>query len=912
MSPQRSAANVSGDPSAESPSANISALSGDPAANSPATTMWQPNESIGSYKLVHLIGSGGMGEVWLAEQTQPVHRRVALKLIKAGMDTGEVVARFQSERQALALMDHPNIAKVFDAGSTPQGRPYFVMEYIPGIPITEYCDQHRMTLRERLELFLQVCEGVQHAHQKAIIHRDLKPSNILVSEVDGNPVPRIIDFGVAKAISHGVIAETLFTQTGAIVGTPAYMSPEQACSTGTDVDTCTDVYSLGVVLYELLVGVRPLELHELAFDEMLRRLREEEAPRPSTKLRTLGDEASASAENRRSDPATLVRQLHGDLDAIALKALEKDRSRRYGTPSDLTADIRRYLNNEAVIAVPPSTAYRARKFALRYHGALVAVGACALVLILGAAVSIWQGVRATKQRNRADAEAAAAQAVNDFLQNDLLAQASAANQTGSSAKPDPHLEVRTALDRAAVRVAGRFNRQPGVEAAVRDTIGHTYVDLGLYPEAQQQLERALDLHRRELGAEDPKTLKTMSRLGYVAYRQGRYERAEALYSQALEVQRRVLAPEHPDMLYSMNGLANVRRDQGKHPEAEALYSQTLEIRRRVLGSEHPDTLASMNNLAITYEEQGKYAQAETLHNLALETKRRVLGPEHPDTLTSMSNLAVVYDAQGKYSQAEAIYTAILNTQRRILGSDHPDTLDSMNNLADAYNALGKYTQAEVLLIRTLETKRRVLGSEHPDTLMSMHNLCLVYESQGKYSQAEALFKHTLELKRRVLGLDHPATLGLISDFASMYQRQGKYAVAETYAARAVAGRRHTLGSEELDTMLSVADLALAYLSQGKFAESEPLAREALEFNRKKQPDEWQRFRAESLLGASLAGQKKYAEAEPLLLEGYRGMLQRKDRIGVPDWYHLDRSREWIAQFYKVWDKPEKAVEWRKK
>ncbi len=543
--------------------------------------MWQANASIGPYELLQRIGSGGMGEVWLAEQTQPVHRRVALKLIKAGMDTGEVVARFQSERQALALMDHPSIAKVFDAGATPQGRPYFAMEYIAGTPITTYCNEHRMTLRQRLELFVQVCEGVQHAHQKAIIHRDLKPSNILVGEVNGRPVPRIIDFGIAKAVSQPLTAETLLTQTGAILGTPAYMSPEQAVSSGADVDTRTDVYSLGVVLYELLAGVRPLDFHELAFDEILRRLREDEAPRPSTKVRALGSQSVSIAQDRGADSPSLGRQLRGDLDAIALRALEKDRSRRYGSPSDLAADVERYLHSEAVLAVAPSAAYRARKFARRYRGALVTAGAFMLVLLLAAAVSIRQSLRANR-------EAAVAQAVSDFLQNDLLAQASAANQSGARGKPDPHLEVRTALDRAAARVGGKFNQQPEVEAAIRDTIGQAYMDLGLYPEARTHMERALDLRRRALSAENPKTLQTMARFGRILQLQGKYPEAEALLGQTLQVSRHVLSAEHPATLATMNNLVAVYAQEDKQKLAEPLARQTLEIRRRSRASRHAD------------------------------------------------------------------------------------------------------------------------------------------------------------------------------------------------------------------------------------------------------------------------------------------------------------------------------------
>jgi serine/threonine protein kinase/Tfp pilus assembly protein PilF len=905
MPPEHSAAREGGDPVAEVLDISISGISIESGLEAAQSTLWRANGSLGHYRLVNRIGSGGMGEVWLAEQTQPVRRQVALKLIKAGMDTGEVVMRFQSERQALALMDHPGIAKVFEAGSTPQGRPYFAMEFIAGVPITQYCDEHKMTVRERLELFVQVCDAVQHAHQKAIIHRDLKPSNILVSEVDGKPLPRIIDFGVAKAISHGLLAETQFTNTGAIVGTPPYMSPEQAGSVGVDVDTRTDVYSLGVVLYELLVGARPLDLHGLAFDQAFRRLREEESPRPSTRLRTLRDESTIMAGKRASDPPTLIRQLRGDLDAIALKALEKDRTRRYGSPSDFAADIERYLRHEPVLAVPPSTVYRARKFARRYRAALATVAAFVLVLIVAAAVSIRQSIRA-------NSEATVAQAINDFLRNDLLAQASAARQSGPNAKPDPDLKVRTALDRAAARIAGRFNRQPELEASIRNTIGQTYMDLGLYPEARTQLDRTLNLQRQILGSANPTTLETMSSLGWIYWLQGEYPQAEELLGRAVAVQRRVLGPDHPDTLSSMNNLANVYLAQGQYAEAEALHRKTAEIRRRVLGPEHRDTLVSMTNLVNVYASRGKYVQAETLDGQILEIRRRVLGSEHPETVMSMNNLATDYELQGKYAQAEALLSQTLEIDRRVLGSEHPDALRAMSNLADVYAARGNYTNAEVLDRQNLGITRRVLGSEHPDTLGSMTSLAGVYAARGNYAQAEALDRQVIEIQRRVLGPKHPDTLTSLSYLASLYQRWGKYGLAQTYAQEALAERRQTLSSEDTATMTAAADLALAYLSQGKFVESEPLSREALAFAQKSQPGDWQRFRAESLLGASLAGQRNYAGAEPLLLAGYAGMAARKDRMAAPDWYHLDRAREWIIQLYRASGKPKKAAEWRKK
>ena len=818
---------------------------------------------IGHYRLLQKIGEGGMGEVWLAEQKEPVRRRVALKLVKEGMNTREVMARFESERQALALMNHPAIAKVFDAGTTSLGAPYFVMEYVAGAPITAYCDQHQLGTRERLDLFRQVCEGVQHAHQKAIIHRDLKPSNILVTELDGKPAPKIIDFGVAKALAQKLTAETLYTRVGAIVGTPEYMSPEQALSSGEDIDTRSDVYSMGIVLYELLAGAPPLELRKISLEEFLRRLREEEPLKPSTRIRTRDEATTEVARKRKMEPLALAKQLRGDLDAIVLKALEKERARRYDSPAALAADIGRYLNHEAVLAVAPSAAYRARKYARRHRAALATAVAFVLVLIGGAAISIRQSIRA-------NTEAAVAQAVSDFLQKDVLAQASAYEQAGPAAKPDPHLEVRTALDRAATRIAGKFDRQPEVEAAIRDTIGSTYKDLGLYAEARAQLETALALHRRVLAKDNPKVLKTMS------------------------------------------NLATIARWQGRYPEAETLYSQALEGQRRVLGPERPETLASMSGLASTYEGEGKYAQAEPLQRQTLEIFRRVRGPEHQNTLALMNNLALTYIGQGKYGQAEALQRETLEIDRRVLGPEYPDTLNSINNLATTYGSEGKYAEAEALVSQNLEIERSVLGPEHSLTLSSLFILAKIYEFEGRYAESEAVFAQVLEIYRRVLGPDHPKTLYSLAELAATYLRQGKYALAETTSVQALAGLRHVLGAENRDAIASVDDLALAYQMQGKFVESEPLAREALELCRKKLPDDWQRFRAESLLGASLAGQKKYTEAQPLLLEGYQGMLARKDKVPVAYQYHLDRAHEWTLQLYQAWGKPEKVAEWSKK
>jgi serine/threonine protein kinase len=366
---------------------------------------------IGPYKLVELIGEGGMGTVWMAQQTEPVKRLVALKLIKAGMDSKQVLARFEAERQALALMDHPNIARVFDAGTTAAGRPYFVMELVKGIPLARYCDEHRLTPQERLELFVPVCQAVQHAHQKGIIHRDLKPSNMLIARYDGRPVPKVIDFGVAKATGQQLTEHTLVTGFGTVVGTLEYMSPEQAELNQLDIDTRSDIYSLGVLLYELLTGTMPLDkkrLKDAAMQEVLRIIREEEPPRPSTRLSTTASQPSIAA-NRGLEPKRLTGLVRGELDWIVMKALEKDRNRRYETANGFAMDVQRYLAGEPVLAAPASQWYRLRKLVRRHRGPVLAAGLVLLALVGGVAGTTWGLLRAVKERDAKDAALTAEQ-----------------------------------------------------------------------------------------------------------------------------------------------------------------------------------------------------------------------------------------------------------------------------------------------------------------------------------------------------------------------------------------------------------------------------------------------------------------------------------------------------------------------
>jgi eukaryotic-like serine/threonine-protein kinase len=769
----------------------------------PAPARAASGAMIGPYQLLQMVGEGGMGEVWLAEQKHPVRRRVALKLVKAGMDTRQVIARFQSERQAIAVMDHPAIAKVFDAGSTPEGRPYFVMEYVAGVPITTYCDAHKLTMRERLELFTQVCGGVQHAHQKAIIHRDLKPSNILITEVDGKPTPKIIDFGIAKATAQNLTAETMFTVVGTIMGTPEYMSPEQSGSTGEDIDTRTDVYSLGVILYELLVGALPIDLKQLrklALDEVLRRLREDDAPAPSTKFRTLGPESKTAAENRRVEPATLTRILRGDLDSITLKALEKDRSRRYGSPSDLAADIKHYLNNEPVLASAPSVAYRMQKF-VRRHRIGVAAGAAVAILLVTLAVSMTiQAVRIAKERDRANREAETAKRVADFL-------------TGLFSVSDPdsargkQITAREILDKGAHEIETGLSGEPEVQARLMATMGDVYAGLGLYDQAIHLVQQAVDTYRRVSGPNAPETLRSQRLLAWLEMRKGQYGAAEKLLRSTLDEEKRVLGPKNPDTLHTSSTLGTLYYQQGRYADAEQILANVLDLQRRTRGPDDPATLDAMHDLAVAYDGMHLYPKEEAMWRELSEARRRVLGPDHPSTLAAMGNLAYVEFREGKLAEAEKLQRQVLDTERRVLGAEHPDLLMTAGNLANTLQNERRFQEAEKLQREVLEARRKVLGPDHPDTLFSINNLAGVLAQAGRPKEAEKLYLEALSGEQRVLGENHPEIGNVLYNLATAKALQGRQWQALDYLRQAVQhgyDNIDEMGSDE--TLKSLRDL----------------------------------------------------------------------------------------------------------
>jgi serine/threonine protein kinase len=693
---------------------------------------------IGPYHLLQKIGEGGMGEVWVAEQHKPIHRRVALKLIKAGMDTKQVIARFESERQALAMMDHPAIAKVFEAGETDEGHPYFVMEYVQGIPITVHCDQNRLSTQARLELFELICEGVQHAHQKAVIHRDLKPSNILVAIQDGKAVPKIIDFGVAKATAQILTERTMYTELGMLIGTPEYMSPEQAEMSGQNVDTRTDVYSLGAILYELLVGALPFdpkELRRAGYDEIRRKIREEDPPKPSTRLSTMGSASALQAQNRQTEQPALIRQIRGDLDWITMKALEKDRTRRYGSPTELAADLRRHLCHEPVSAGPPSTVYRAKKFVRRHRFGMAAAAALVLLLVAFAVTMALQAQRIARERDRANREAeranreaTAANQVSNFLVG--LFKVSDPNAARGNS-----LTAREILDKGAKELEGSLRDQPEVQARLEQTIGVVYVGLGFYDQAQPLLLRAVETYRSVLGRDAPEALAAAHELANLYWYQNKVMEAESIYLEVAERRLRVLGEDHPDTLKVNYDMASLYLLQKRYDKFEPLALRTLKAQERVLGPEHLDTQRSLNNIQVMYYLQGRYAEAEPIAINCLEISRRTLGEDHPFTLRAAHNLATIYDIMGRYAQAEALYLSAIRTDIRVLGKTHVQTARTEAALASMYQRQGRFAESEPLALAVHEAYLATLGAQSKEVEASIKQLGELYAAWGKPEKA---------------------------------------------------------------------------------------------------------------------------------------------------------------------------------
>jgi eukaryotic-like serine/threonine-protein kinase len=713
------------------------------------------------YKLLEKIGEGGFGEVWMAEQREPIKRRVALKIIKPGMDSRQVVARFEAERQALAMMDHANIARVFDAGRTDSGRPYFVMELVRGIKITEYCDQNRLPTRERLNLFIAVCQAIQHAHQKGIIHRDIKPSNILVTLHDGVPVPKVIDFGIAKATQQELTDKTLFTQFQQFIGTPAYISPEQAEMSGLDIDTRADIYSLGVLLYELLVGQTPFDAKEMmqgGLDALRQIIREKEPLRPSTRLNTLqGDARTTAGKRRQTDVGKLVHQLEGDLDWIVMKCLEKDRSRRYETANGVAADIQRHLANEPVVARPPSRLYEFQKMVRRHKFGFAATGVVIVALAIGLGSAIWalaiekhalaRAVAAEREQSRLRQEAETARAKEAEMRRQAETQAARSAEVAKFMKDmlsgvapgvamgrDTTL-LQEILDRTAERISLALTNQPEVEAELRLTLGLTYFELGEAAKSEAMQREALALFRKTFGNEHRKVVLALNNIAINLRDLGRDADAEVLLREALVTQRKLSGDADPLVSLLLNNLGNVLRGLGKLEEAETAHREALTLRRKFESGLVP---LSLYDLALDLRRQGKLADAEAMLRNSLEIYKKDRAETRSRyTINVLNSLAEMLKDQRRLSEAESLAREGLAMGKRRLSDDHPGVINSTYILASVLCEEDRLAEAADLsgdLLAILEKRRP--GDWQTFAIKSLLGNCLL--RQTNYAQAEPL------------------------------------------------------------------------------------------------------------------------------------------------------------------------------
>jgi serine/threonine protein kinase len=751
-------------------------------------------ERIGPYRVLEKIGEGGMGVVYLAEQEAPIRRRVAVKVIKLGMDTRQVIARFEGERQALALMSHPNVARVLDAGATGRGRPYFVMEYVDGVPISDWCDAHQLDLRERLGLFRQACDAIQHAHQKGIVHRDVKPSNVLVTRESERPTVKVIDFGVAKAIDQQSTERTVFTHHGMMVGTPEFMSPEQASGDPAAVDTRTDVYGLGVLLYLLAVGVLPFDTGELrraAYDEIRRRIREDDPPRPSTRLSGLGAASGAAARARSTDPGSLVRELRGDLDWIVMKALDKQPERRYGSPSELAADLERHLHDQPVEARPPSAGYKLAKLVRRHRVAVAAAAAVLLALVAGAGVAAWQAVRATRAEQAALREAETAHEVAGFLIS-LFEVADPEVARGED------LTARQILEQGRLRIEGELADRPLVRARMMSVIGDIYDKLNLFPEAAPLLEGALEERRRLLGEDHPEVARSLHQLGRLRGDAGDDAAAEPLLRRAAELYDAALGPGSVEWAAVADDLSHTLRRTGRVDEALELQHRVLAARQAALGEVHEDVADSFSTLAALHYEKGEFETTIDYHRRALAMHEATLGGDHPQVAMDLSRLGAALGRVGRHDEEEPLHLRSVAIYEKVYGRRNSLVASGYNNLASLRARQGRLAEAAEGFAEALAIYEEIYGPGHTRLSTACKNLGRVLMLQGRYAEAEAILRRSLSIDEAGYGREHFWTGASHRTLSEVLKKQARWAEAEAHARQGLAVLEAAVGAQHFE------------------------------------------------------------------------------------------------------------------
>jgi serine/threonine protein kinase/Tfp pilus assembly protein PilF len=844
-----------------------------------------PGDVVGPYRLVRELGRGGMGTVWLAERADgTLKRSVALKLPHLGIRDRALRDRFDRERDILAALNHPKIARLYDAGVTRDGQPFLALEYVSGEPIGAYCDRQALGLRPRIALFLQVLDAIQFAHRNLVVHRDIKPSNVLVNS-DGAAM--LLDFGIAKLLDTGGAPSEASdaTELDGSPMTPRYASPEQVG--GDAVTTSSDVYSLGVMLFELLSGRLPYRGKLGSRIELQTAIASGNTIPPSRA-------ADASAEPPRGlpDRKRLSRALKGDLDGIVLKALERDPSRRYPSAEAFARDLTRYLQGEPVEARPYSRTYRARKF-VRRHRIGVGIAAAVTLAILGSlAFALVQMQRAQRQRDRAAS-------VSSFLVD--LFKVSDPNEAKGKT-----VTAREILDRGVAKIDQTLADEPLVQSELLRTMGDVYQNLGLYNSALPLLEKALALDRRVRGSDDFETMESMNLLATLLQNQGELDKAEALFREALERRRRVLGNDHADTLNAENNLALVLQQRGKLDDAEALFRESLEGKRRTLKADDPDLLSPINNLGNLLKQEGKYEAAKPYLTELAEKTPRILGEDDPHTLTAISNLGLLLEAEGNLAEAEPRFRKALEGRKRVLGNEHPQTLLSMNFLGDCLREEGRLTEAQGLALAAFEGLHRVVGPDHPRTLAALNALGRLRQEQGQFQEAERCYREVVERRRAKLGADHSESIESLVNLGSILERQGKLADAETLDREAVERGRRALGEENFITLDAMVALAGVRTAQGHADEAEPVLAGALAAARKTLPATAPEI-GHALLkyGRCLTALGRYREAEAALLESSSNLTASSP-------VHAAQAATSLAELYARWGKQPEAAEWRKR
>ncbi len=776
---------------------------------------------LGPYRLLELLGEGGMGQVFLAEQSRPVRRRVALKILRFAIVSEQVMARFKAERHAMGRLDHPNIGKLLEAGTTDEGVPFFAMELIDGEQIVQYCDRRNLALEDRLAIFFDVCRGTAHAHSRLVLHRDLKPSNILVAEVDGKPFPKIIDFGIAKGLGESLASSGVDTREG-FVGTPAYMSPEALGLSG-EIDTRSDVFSLGILLYELLAGALPWSQEATSPVAVIKQRMNLEADRPSTRITAI-DAATLEemARHRGLEPADLSRQLRGDLDWIVMKAIATNPGERYRSAAELGDDVTRYLRDEPVSARPPTAAYLARKLVKRHRMAFLAATAVLLAVILGIVGTSIGLVRARQAERLAVAEAAAARQAQSEVKQvaDFLVDLFKINDPGETLGNT--ITARELLDRGASEIRTRLVDQPLTRARLMDTVGEVYRQLGLPQPALPLVEEALEVRQSELGPEHPDTVASRVELGQLYWLAGRYDEAQATLEEALAQREQALGPEAPAVAEVLDHLGSVYSMKASWDSAQEALTQALAIREVVFGADSAEAASSLDDLAVLLLDRGEHEAAADYFRRALAIREKVLSPEHPEIASTCNGLAITLQHLDELEAAQELHERTLAIREKVLGVDSPDVAQTLTNLASVYLDQGFADRAEPALQRALEIWERHLGPEHRRLGVALFNLAEARRQRGDLASAADTFRRTLAIFEASLGPEHPHYGIVAFNLAIVLRDQRQYDEAEDLFRRSLALRESIYGADH-DLVANVRqELARLLRETGRVVEADQM------------------------------------------------------------------------------------------